>query len=154
VSRLSRKCGSLDVSQPYEPPWLVTGLYIDLTNIKGSSWRSAGLPRKIDMQTGNFKELSPISSHGMHRDWRNTFLTLPDTSRHFPIAQADFRVALILGYTTLSYHSLQSISWGSLLVNNKPRCDNVLPGQDYSTPHGAVINEYAAMVEQWLAGEN
>jgi hypothetical protein len=44
-------------------------------------------------------------------------------------------------------------------VRNKPLTlyrayDNVLLGQGYHIPHGAVIDEYGVMVEWWLAGEN
>jgi hypothetical protein len=40
------------------------------------------------------------------------------------------------------------------VLNICPRYDNVLLGQDYRTPRGAVIVEYEVVMELLLAGEN
>jgi hypothetical protein len=52
VSQLSRKCGSLDASQPFGPSWLVTGLYLYhhySTKFTLSSWWLISSSRRILM---------------------------------------------------------------------------------------------------------
>jgi hypothetical protein len=54
VSRLSRTCGSLDVSQPYRPSWPVTGIALPLHDITS---QEIELFIVTAMKTSNLREL-------------------------------------------------------------------------------------------------
>jgi hypothetical protein len=59
-------------------------------------------------------------------------------------------IYLKLPYSITSQHLGQR--WSPLLKDDG--YNNVLPGQDYDTLQGALIDGYGVMVKWWLAGEN
>jgi hypothetical protein len=60
VSRLSRKCGTLNVSQPYGPPWPVTGIALTLPYFNLTPWL---LVRKRTIPTERPPHVGEVSAN-------------------------------------------------------------------------------------------
>jgi hypothetical protein len=59
VSRLSRKCGILEVSQPYGPPWPVSGIILSLYRLSRKELPEETFPQTTDKLHG----LSPRANY-------------------------------------------------------------------------------------------
>jgi hypothetical protein len=61
VSRLPRKCGDLNISQPYGPPRPVTGIVLHFSHTTNDNISTA----QVDAHTGTYVELAERLGHSV-----------------------------------------------------------------------------------------
>jgi hypothetical protein len=157
---LSRKCVSLYVSKPSSPPWAVTGIALPIfhANTWPVSRRSAfnvssDIPSIISRCTCEILAVSQKYKRPFFLKKMTVYtITFSDKiSVIFSVTQLlSFRsiTSNDLQYTKIYLYSFIShMSGHSWSPENKNRWyDNVLLGQDHSTPQSMVIDEYGVMV--------
>jgi hypothetical protein len=80
VSRLSRKCGSLDLSQPFELPWPVTGMAVPfyIVNTNGAVFEEFLCNPSTDFMAAHWLLHLKYSEHMMSMIISNSSLSMTE----------------------------------------------------------------------------